>query len=47
MAPVSDFNKIQSFTLANLSNYLDGYKTAAEFLSEHSILSSAFRPAIS
>jgi len=27
--PVSDFNKIQTFTLSNLGNYLDGYKTAA------------------
>jgi TonB-dependent receptor len=27
--PVSDFNKLQSFTLANLGSYLDGYKTAA------------------
>jgi TonB-dependent receptor len=27
--PVSDFNKIQTYTLANLSNFLDGYKTAA------------------
>src|SRR5262249_20906682 len=27
--PVSDFNKIQSYTLQNLSNFLDGYKTAA------------------
>jgi TonB-dependent receptor len=28
--PVSDFAKLESFTLANLSNYLDGYKTAAD-----------------
>jgi TonB-dependent receptor len=27
--PVSDFNKLQTFTLANLGSYLDGYKTAA------------------
>ncbi len=27
--PVSDFNKIQTFTLANLGGYLDGYNTAA------------------
>lgn len=27
--PVSDFNKLQSYTLANLGNFLDGYKTAA------------------
>jgi TonB-dependent receptor len=27
--PVSDFNSLQSFTVSNLSNYLDGYKTAA------------------
>jgi TonB-dependent receptor len=27
--PVSDFNKLQSFTLSNLASYLDGYKTAA------------------
>ena len=28
--PVSDFNKLQSFTLSNLANYVDGYKTAAD-----------------
>jgi TonB-dependent receptor len=28
--PVSDFTQIQNFTLANLSSYLDGYKTAAD-----------------
>ena len=28
--PVSDFNKIQSYTLSNLGSYLDGYKTAAD-----------------
>jgi TonB-dependent receptor len=28
--PVSDFNKIQTYTLANLGNYLDGYKTASD-----------------
>jgi hypothetical protein len=27
--PVSDFNKLQRFTLSSLSNYLDGYKTAS------------------
>ena len=27
--PVSDFNKLQAFTLANLGNFQDGYKTAA------------------
>lgn len=27
--PVSDFNKLQSFTLANLGSYLDGYNTAS------------------
>jgi TonB-dependent receptor len=27
--PVSDFNKIQDFTLQNLSGFLDGYKTAS------------------
>ncbi len=27
--PVSDFNKIQTYTLANLANFLDGNKTAA------------------
>lgn len=27
--PVSDFNQLQSYTLANLSSFLDGYKTAA------------------
>ena len=27
--PVSDFNKIQSYTLSNLASFLDGYKTAA------------------
>lgn len=27
--PVSDFNKVQAFTLKNLSSYVDGYKTAA------------------
>ncbi len=27
--PVSDFNKLQTFTLSNLASYLDGYKTAA------------------
>ena len=28
--PVSDFNKLQTYTLANLGNFLDGYKTAAD-----------------
>ena len=28
--PVSDFNKVMNFTLSNLSNYVDGYKTAAD-----------------
>lgn len=28
--PVSDFNQIQSFTLSNLSSYVDGYKTASD-----------------
>jgi TonB-dependent receptor len=28
-SPVSDFNKVQDFTLKNLSGYVDGYKTAA------------------
>ena len=27
--PVSDFNKLQTYTLANLTGFLDGYKTAA------------------
>ena len=27
--PVSDFNQLQKYTLANLSSFLDGYKTAA------------------
>ncbi len=27
--PVSDFNKLQTYTVANLGNFLDGYKTAA------------------
>jgi len=27
---VSNFNNLQSFTLANLANYLDGYKTASD-----------------
>jgi TonB-dependent receptor len=27
--PVSDFNKLQTFTLASLSGFLDGYKTAS------------------
>ncbi len=27
--PVSDFNKLQSYTIANLGSFLDGYKTAA------------------
>jgi TonB-dependent receptor len=27
--PVSDFNKLQTYTLANLGGFLDGYKTAA------------------
>ena len=27
--PVSDFNRIQSYTLANFGSYVDGYKTAA------------------
>jgi TonB dependent receptor-like, beta-barrel/FtsX-like permease family len=27
--PVSDFNQLQTYTLANLSSFLDGYKTAA------------------
>ena len=29
-APVSDFNRLQTYTLANLSNFLDGYKTASD-----------------
>ena len=28
--PVSDFNQLQTYTLANLSSFLDGYKTAAD-----------------
>ncbi len=28
--PVSAFNAVQSYTLSNLSNFLDGYKTAAD-----------------
>ena len=28
--PVSDFNKLESFTLGNLANYVDGYKTASD-----------------
>jgi TonB-dependent receptor len=28
--PVSDFNQLQSYTLSNLSSFLDGYKTAAD-----------------
>lgn len=32
--PVSDFNQLQTFTLANLSSYLDGYKTASDSLSD-------------
>ncbi len=28
--PVSDFNRLQSFTLASLSSYVDGYSTAAD-----------------
>jgi TonB-dependent receptor len=28
--PVSDFNKVQSFTLSSLANYEDGYKTASD-----------------
>jgi TonB-dependent receptor len=28
--PVSDFNKTESYTLSNLSSYLDGYKTASD-----------------
>lgn len=28
--PVSDFNKVETYTLANLSSYLDGYKTASD-----------------
>jgi TonB-dependent receptor len=28
--PVSDFNQLQTYTLANLSGFLDGYKTAAD-----------------
>ncbi|MGA2117548.1 MAG: TonB-dependent receptor [Bryobacteraceae bacterium] len=28
--PVSNFNQLQSFTLANLSSYVDGYKTASD-----------------
>jgi TonB-dependent receptor len=28
--PVSDFNQIQTYTLNNLSNYVDGYKTASD-----------------
>jgi TonB-dependent receptor len=31
--PVSDFNQLQTFTLANLSSFLDGYKTASASLS--------------
>jgi TonB-dependent receptor len=31
--PVSDFNQLQTFTLANLSSFLDGYKTASATLS--------------
>ncbi len=32
--PVSDFNQLQTFTLNNLSQYLDGYKTAAASLAD-------------
>jgi TonB-dependent receptor len=28
--PVSDFNKVKTYTLANLSSYVDGYKTASD-----------------
>jgi TonB-dependent receptor len=28
--PVSDFNKVKTYTLANLASYVDGYKTAAD-----------------
>ncbi len=28
--PVSDFNKLQTYTVTNLANFLDGYKTAAD-----------------
>jgi TonB-dependent receptor len=28
--PVSDFNKVESYTLTNLSSYVDGYKTASD-----------------
>jgi TonB-dependent receptor len=28
--PVSDFNQLQTYTLSNLSGFLDGYKTAAD-----------------
>ena len=31
--PVSDFNQMQTFTLANFGSFLDGYKTAAASLS--------------
>jgi hypothetical protein len=37
--PVSDFNKLQSFTLANLASFVDGYKTAANsFPNQFSII---------
>jgi len=32
--PVSDFNQLQTYTLANFSSYLDGYKTASDSLSD-------------
>jgi TonB-dependent receptor len=32
--PVSDFNQLQTYTLANLSSFLDGYKTASDSLSD-------------
>ncbi len=32
--PVSDFNQLQTYTLANLTSYLDGYKTASDSLSD-------------
>jgi TonB-dependent receptor len=32
--PVSDFNQLQTYTLNNFTSYLDGYKTAADSLSD-------------
>ncbi len=32
--PVSDFNQLQTYTLANFGSYLDGYKTASDSLSD-------------